>query len=89
MFRRVILPLMSTSVTSGWIYVFLFGMKELSAALLLYTSNTQMIGPLIYNMWGEGEVVQLSAFGTVVTAVLCVVSFAMRRLTNRVGINPV
>jgi iron(III) transport system permease protein len=89
MFRRIVLPLMSASVTSGWIYVFLFGMKELSTALLLYTSGTQMIGPLIYNMWGEGEVVQLSAFGTIVMAVLCVVSFLLRKLTNRVGINPV
>jgi iron(III) transport system permease protein len=85
-FYRVVLPLMAASLTGAFLYIFLLSMKELSVALLLYTPGTQLMSVQIYNLWTQGEIPQLSAFGVVVTVVLMVLALAFRRLAARFGL---
>ena len=88
-FYKVVLPLMAASLTGAFLYIFLLSMKELSVALLLYTPGTQLMSVQIYNLWTQGEISQLSAFGVVVTVALMLLALAFRRLTARFGLRQV
>jgi len=85
-FRKVVVPLMAASLTGALVYIFLLSVKELSAALLLYTPGTQLISVQIYNMWTNGQIALVSAFGMVVTVALLIIALAFRRLTARFGL---
>lgn len=86
-FSRMVLPLMAASLTGGWIYIFLLSMKELTVALLLYSPGTMVLSVRIFDMWGNGQIVQLAAFGVTTSAALAVLALAFQRFTRRYGLH--
>lgn len=84
-FRKIVLPLMMASLTGAWVYIFLLSMKELSIALMLYTPGTQINAVQMYNLWENGRLVELGAFGVSVTVVLVALSLLFRKVFSRVG----
>jgi iron(III) transport system permease protein len=86
-FIRVVLPLMMASLAGGWIYIFLLSMKELTVALLLYSPGTMVLSVRIFDMWGNGQIVQLAAFGVATSAALAIIALAFQKLTSRYGLH--
>lgn len=81
--RRVLLPLLSTTVIGTWIFVFLLASRELGASSLLYTAKSQVVATQILDLWQNGNLGVLSAFGTIVLVASVSVAGAMYGLTRR------
>jgi iron(III) transport system permease protein len=62
-FRRVVLPLLKPGLLAGWIYVMIVSIRELSTSILLYSPDTQVVSIVIWELWENGQYVELSALG--------------------------
>ena len=62
-FWRVILPLLKPGLLSGWIYVVIVSVRELSASILLYSPGSEVVSTVIWELWENGQFVELSALG--------------------------
>src|SRR4029078_9215538 len=62
-FRRVVLPLLKPGLLAGWIYVMIVSIRELSTSILLYSPDTQVVSIFIWELWENGQYVELSALG--------------------------
>ncbi|MGY9046445.1 MAG: ABC transporter permease, partial [Rhodobacterales bacterium] len=59
--RDVVLPLAAPSAAAGAILVFLTAVNELTVSALLWSSGTETLGVVIYNLEDSGETVMASA----------------------------
>lgn len=76
-FHRIILPLLKPGLMAGWIYVFIVSIRELSASILLYSPGTETVSVVIWELWQNGQYVELSALSVMfIVALLALVSLA-------------
>ncbi|RII40558.1 iron ABC transporter permease [Pseudooceanicola sediminis] len=59
--RDIVLPLAAPSAAAGAILVFLTAVNELTVSALLWSSGTETLGVVIYNLEDSGETVMASA----------------------------
>jgi iron(III) transport system permease protein len=85
-FRRVILPLLKPGLLAGWIYVMIVSIRELSSSILLYSPDTQVISIVIWELWENGQYVELSALGVLFITMLFVLVLAAQLLGRKYGI---
>ena len=62
-FRRIILPLLKPGLVAGWIYIMIVSIRELSSSILLYSPGTEVVSIVIWELWENGQYVELSALG--------------------------
>ena len=62
-FWRVILPLLKPGLLAGWIYVVIVSVRELSASILLYSPGSEVVSTVIWELWENGQFVELAALG--------------------------
>ena len=72
-------PLLRTSVIATWCFVFVGVMRELSAAIMLFTSETKVISVLIFDLNESGDLAAISVLGLS----MLIVTFATVLLANR------
>ena len=76
-FRRVVLPLLKPGLLAGWIYVVIVSIRELSSSILLYSPGSEVVSIMIWELWQNGQYVELSALGVMLIAALfCLVVLA-------------
>ncbi|HEY7300547.1 MAG TPA: iron ABC transporter permease [Xanthobacteraceae bacterium] len=76
-FRRVVLPLLKPGLLAGWIYVLIVSIRELSSSILLYSPGSEVVSIMIWELWQNGQYVQLSALGVMLILLLfCLVMIA-------------
>jgi len=76
-FRRIVLPLLKPGLLAGFIYVVIVAVRELSSSILLYSPGTEVISITIWELWQNGQYVELSAAGVMLIAALfCLVMLA-------------
>src|ERR1700716_361702 len=80
-FRRVILPLLKPGLLAGWIYVLIVSIRELSSSILLYSPGTEVVSVMIWELWQNGQYVELSALGVM----LIILLFGLVMLAQLVG----
>jgi iron(III) transport system permease protein len=85
-FRRVVLPLLKPGLLAGWIYVMIVSIRELSSAILLYSPDTQVISVVIWELWENGQYVELSALGVMFILMLFALVLTAQALGRRFGI---
>jgi iron(III) transport system permease protein len=85
-FRRVILPLLKPGLLAGWIYVMIVSIRELSTSILLYSPDTQVVSVVIWELWENGQYVELSALGVLFILTLLPLVLAARWVGARYGI---
>jgi iron(III) transport system permease protein len=73
-------PLLRTSVIATWCFVFVGVMRELSAAIMLFTSETKVISVLIFDLNESGDLAAISVLGLMMLAI----TYAVVILANRV-----
>lgn len=83
--RRILVPLMIPALLAAWIWIFLQSIKELSTAVLLAGPKTKVVSVVIFDLWENAQLVELSAFVSAFSVGLLVVSFFVRRFTSRFG----
>jgi iron(III) transport system permease protein len=85
-FRRVILPLLKPGLLAGWIYVMIVSIRELSTSILLYSPDTQVVSIVIWELWENGQYVELSALGVLFIITLFVLVLVAHWLGKKYGV---
>ena len=78
----VVAPLLKSSVAATWCFIFVGVIRELSATILLTTSDTKLVSLLIYDLNEGGQLGGIAVLGLVLMAVTAVVVIAANRLAN-------
>lgn len=78
----IVAPLLKSSVAATWCFVFIGTIRELSATILLTTSNTKLVSVLIYDLNENGELGGIAVLGLVLMAITAIVVIAANRIAN-------
>lgn len=79
-FRRVTVPLLRRSILANWLLVFVPSLRELSAAIFLFTPATAVVSTLIFDLSDAGNFEPVSALGIL----MMLVTFVLVALAYRV-----
>lgn len=85
-FRRIFIPLLMPSLLAAFIYTMIVAFREISAAIFLYTSNTEVVSVQVYDLYSNGSYPVVAALGVVIVVFLSVLAAAVRLVSRRVGI---
>ena len=85
-FRRIILPLLKPGLVAGWIYVMIVSIRELSSSILLYSPGTEVVSIVIWELWENGQYVELSALGVMLILALFVLVLVAQWLGRKFGV---
>jgi len=86
-FRRIVLPLLKPGLLAGWIYVLIVSIRELSSSILLYSPGTEVVSIMIWELWQNGQYVELSALGVMLIILLFCLVMIAQMLGKRFGIS--
>jgi iron(III) transport system permease protein len=78
--RQITAPLLRSSVIATWCFIFVAVVRELSAAIILFTSDTKVMSVLIFDLKESGDVGAIAVLGLVMLAM----SAAVIVLANRI-----
>jgi iron(III) transport system permease protein len=70
--RRILLPLMKPSISAALIMVFLFTVREINTAILLYTPDTMLLSILSFNYASQASLPAAAVVGLIETALMIV-----------------
>ena len=85
-FRRIILPLLKPGLVAGFIYVMIVSIRELSSSILLYSPGTEVVSIVIWELWENGQYVELSALGVMFIFALFILVMVAQWVGRRFGI---
>jgi iron(III) transport system permease protein len=77
---QITAPLLRTGVIATWCFVFVGVMRELSAAIILFTSETKVISVLIYDLNESGDLAAIAVLGIAMLVITFVVVMAVNRI---------
>src|SRR3954463_9322727 len=80
--RQITAPLLRTGVIATWCFIFIGVMRELSAAIVLFTSQTKVLSVLIYDLNESGDLAAISVLGLA----MLVITFAVVLAVNRIPV---
>jgi iron(III) transport system permease protein len=78
--RHITAPLLRTSVIATWCFVFVSVVRELSAAVILFTSQTKVVSVLIFDLKESGDLGAIAVLGLS----MLVMTFAVVIFVNRI-----
>jgi iron(III) transport system permease protein len=73
-------PLLRTSVLATWCFIFVGVIRELSAAMMLFTSETKVISVLIFDLNESGDLGAIAVLGLIMLAITFAVVIAVNRI---------
>ncbi|GAB7388980.1 iron ABC transporter permease [Bacillaceae bacterium] len=85
-FKRVILPLMKSGFMAGWIYIVIVSIRELSSSILLYSPGSEVISIVMWELWENGQFVELSALGVMFIIFLFALVMISQWISKRFGV---
>lgn len=85
-FRRVVLPLASSGVVAGWIYIMVVSVRELSSSILIYSPGKEVLSVLMWEQVQNGQFTGLAAIGVCMIVLLVALVLAAYRLGAGVGV---
>ena len=85
-FTRIVLPLLKPGLVAGWIYVMIVSIRELSTSILLYSPGNEVISIVIWELWENGQYVELSALSVIFIFMLLVLVGLAQMAGKRFGV---
>jgi iron(III) transport system permease protein len=85
-FRRVLLPLASSGILAGFIYILVVSFRELSSTILLYSPGKEVLSVLLWEQFENGQLTTLAAIGVLMVLILVLLVLIAYRLGARVGL---
>ena len=80
---KITIPLLKLSLASGWMLVFITSFRELSASILLYSPNSEVIAVTIITLFEEGEFEALSALSIVILTITLIFIAGSRKIVGK------
>jgi iron(III) transport system permease protein len=84
---RIVLRLAAPSLVAAMLYVALRAFREYSASIFLTAPRTEVVAVLVLDMWEGGNSNILSAYVTMVIALMSVLMVAFGKLGRRLGVH--
>jgi iron(III) transport system permease protein len=78
--RQITAPLLRTGVIATWCFIFIGVMRELSAAIVLFTSQTKVLSVLIYDLNESGDLAAIAVLGIAMLVITFTVVMAVNRI---------
>ena len=75
---QITAPLLRTSVVATWCFIFVGVIRELSAAVMLFTSETKVLSVLIYDLNESGDLAAIAVLGLL----MLIITFGVVALAN-------
>jgi len=75
---QITAPLLRTSVIATWCFIFVGVIRELSAAVMLFTSETKVLSVLIYDLNESGDLAAIAVLGLL----MLILTFGIVALAN-------
>jgi iron(III) transport system permease protein len=85
-FRRIFVPLLMPSLLAAFVYTMIVAFREISAAIFLYTSNSEVVSVQVYDLYSNGSYPVVAALGVVIVAFLSLLAGLARLISSRIGI---
>jgi iron(III) transport system permease protein len=85
-FWRIFVPLMVPSLLSAFLYSMIVSFREISAAIFLYSTNTQVVSVQIYDLYRNGTYPVVAALGILMVVFLLILVVLVQLLSRAVGI---
>lgn len=80
---KITIPLLKLSLVSGWMLVFITSFRELSASILLYSPNSEVIAVTIITLFEEGEFEALAALSIIILAITLLFIAGSRKIVGK------
>ena len=78
--RTITAPLLGPSLIATWCFIFVAVVRELSAAVILFTSETKVLSVLIFDLKESGDLAAISVLGLTMLILTAAVIIAANRL---------
>jgi iron(III) transport system permease protein len=78
--RTITAPLLGPSLVATWCFIFVAVVRELSAAVILFTSETKVLSVLIFDLKESGDLAAISVLGLTMLILTGAVIVAANRL---------
>jgi iron(III) transport system permease protein len=79
-------PLLATSVIATWCFMFVGVIRELSAAIILFTSETKVISVLIFDLKESNDLGAIAVLGVIMLVITFAVVIAVNRIPGFGGV---
>jgi iron(III) transport system permease protein len=79
-------PLLRTSVIATWCFIFVGVIRELSAAIILFTSDTKVISVLIFDLNESGDLGAIAVLGLIMLVITFAVVVAVNQIPGFGGV---
>lgn len=76
---EVTMPLIQSSIVSAMLLLLILSMRELSAAIFLFTSDTRVLSIVIFDFWDSGSVPRAAAASILYSLLLGAIAVVARR----------
>ena len=76
---RITVPLARRGILSAMLLLFILSMRELSTAIFLYTSQSQVLSIVVFNQWESGYWPRVAAISLLYSGLLLVIVFVGQR----------
>ena len=80
---RITIALAWPSFMVGWILIFFGVLRELSAAMLLYSAGSETLSIMLFRLWNDGQVEQVSVIGLLLLGLVVVLRVVQHRFLVR------
>ncbi|HYZ17386.1 MAG TPA: iron ABC transporter permease [Candidatus Acidoferrum sp.] len=80
--RDIAAPLMRSGMVATWCFIFIGAIREISAAILLFTAPTRTVSVVIYDLNESGDTGSIAVLGLL----LMVVTFGVVLIANRIPV---
>ena len=78
--RTITAPLLGPSLIATWCFIFVAVVRELSAAVILFTSETKVLSVLIFDLKESGDLAAISVLGLTMLILTAAVIIAANRI---------
>jgi iron(III) transport system permease protein len=85
-FLKITLPLLIPGFMAGWLYIAMVSLRELSTSILLYSSGSEVLSIVVFDLWEGGQYPTLCALGIIMIGFLILLAFVANKVGARIGI---
>mgnify|MGYP006282123375 CR=1 FL=1 len=84
-FRRIVMPLLLPAILTSWLFITLLCVRGVALPILLAGPDSQVVAVMLYDLWVNGQVNELAAFGVVWTMLMVLVGMLFHVFSRRGG----
>ena len=78
--RRVIFPLLAPTLVSGFVLLFIIGVREFTLAMILGSPDNLVLSVLLWRFFEDGSASEAAAVASLIILLVVPVIFVLRRL---------